>query len=113
MVWKKTLSYGKVQDAARKIGSSLFSFTPPLREALRMTCSQCLELAKNGLIVFRGKDTQKLETFRLDDFTELQYQTQAEIRVKLNVLSVSVLASVRSACDEVLNTDQVYIQSLI
>lgn len=95
-MWKKGLSYGKMSIAAKQLKTSLFLFSPPLRAALFSTRQQFIALSNLGLI-----SLPKNETICLQDFVTLQHKVHAELRAKLEKLSVSVLASVRSACDEV------------
>lgn len=95
-VWKKGLSYGKLHSASKQLQTNLFFFTPPLRAALLGATEQFIMLANAGLISIPANETMKL-----DGFLALQQRVHADLRTKLDRLSLSILTSVRSACDEV------------
>ena len=55
-----------------------------------------MELANTGILAIANN-----QTLKLSEFVELQQQVHVEFQQKLAYLSVSLLASVRAACDEV------------
>jgi hypothetical protein len=82
--------------AAKSLKSGLFYFNTSLRTSLLYTRYQFISLANTGLISVPGNTT-----FKLQDFIALQHEVHRDIRIQLDRLSVSILSSVRTACDEV------------
>ena len=95
-MWKKNISYGKINRAKKALLSCLFVLSPPLRTSLLSTRGQYMELANTGILAIANN-----QTLKLSEFVELQQQVHVEFQQKLAYLSVSLLASVRAACDEV------------
>lgn len=97
-VWRKGLRYGKMENSSNKVENTLFIFNPPLRKALLHVRTMTMPLAQTGML-----SLPKGETFNLEDFLHAQAVIHEELRLKLRQLSVSVLSTVRSACDEVVD----------
>lgn len=97
-MWRKGLRYGKMEKSSQKVENTLFIFNPPLRKALLHVRTMTMPLAQTGML-----SLPKGETFNLDDFVRAQAIVHDELRVKLRQLSASVLSTVRSACDEVVD----------
>lgn len=95
-MWKKNIAYGKLSRAKKVLLNSLFFFSPPLRTSLLSTRKEFIALANTGIIALTRD-----EVLKLHEFAALQQQVHTDFRNKLSSLSVTVLASVRTACDEV------------
>lgn len=95
-MWKKNISYGKINRAKKVLLSQLFFLSPPLRSSLLSTRGQYMALANTGILAVASN-----ETLKLHEFVELQQRVHIQFQDKLTSLSVNLLASVRAACDEV------------
>ena len=84
--------------ASTQLDTNLFLFNPPLRHALLVVRQLSTSLSTTGMLSLPPG-----ETFNLDDFIRAQANVQDELRIKLDELSVTVLSSVRTACDEVVD----------
>lgn len=98
-VWKKDIRYGKMASAAERVEATLFVFNPPLRKALLNVRTMTMPLTKMGMLALPEKDTFDF----LENFVRAQAAVHDDLRFKLRQLSANVLASVRSACDEVVD----------
>eukprot|EP01039_Chlorochromonas_danica_P005727 gene5727-6311_t len=97
-VWRKNLRQGKMTLASESVEANLFLFSPPLRKALLAVRNMTYPLVSLGML-----SLPKNQIFDLEDFVRAQALVHDELRVKLRVLSGSVLTTVRSACDEVVD----------
>eukprot|EP01041_Mallomonas_annulata_P001585 gene1585-3062_t len=95
--WKRGLRLGKVRLASQHLAADLFLFNPPLRAALLSVRQMCAELGTQSLLHLGG------EVNRLEDFIKAQNAVHVSMKTKIELLSASVLATVRSACDEVVD----------
>ena len=84
--------------ASQNVEANLFVFNPPLRKALLSVRQMTIPLANMGML-----SLPKGESFNIDDFVRAQAVVHEELRSKLKALSTSVLTTVRSACDEVVD----------
>jgi dynein heavy chain len=87
-----------MHQAAVNIESTLFVFNPPLRRAMINVREMTIPLTNTGML-----SLPKGQIFDLDDFIRAQAHVHDELRSKLRHLSHSVLNTVRSACDEVVD----------
>jgi len=84
--------------ASTFIESNLFLFSQPLRKALLQVRTMTIPLSNMGMLSLPAG-----VTFDLEDFVRVQGVVHEELRGNLRSLSTSVLATVRSACDEVVD----------
>ena len=79
------------------LASELFLFNPPLRVALLAVRQLCAELGAHSLIQLTG------EVSKLEDFVKVQNSVHIIMKGRIEALSAAVLATVRTACDEVVD----------
>lgn len=84
--------------ASSFIETNLFLFSQPLRKALLQVRTMTIPLSNMGMLSLPAG-----VTFDLDDFVRVQGVVHEELRGNLRSLSANVLATVRSACDEVVD----------
>jgi hypothetical protein len=84
--------------ASNFIEANLFLFNQPLRKALLQVRTMTIPLANMGMLSLPAG-----VTFDMDDFVRVQGVVHEDLRGNLRSLSANVLATVRSACDEVVD----------
>jgi len=84
--------------ASSFIESNLFLFSQPLRKALLQVRTMTIPLSNMGMLSLPPG-----VTFDMEDFVRVQGVVHEELRGNLRSLSASVLTTVRSACDEVVD----------
>ena len=96
--WKQGLRQGKMGLSSDALGDNLFVLCKPLREALLTVRATSMPMATMGML-----DMPPGMIFDLDNFEAMQNAVADDLRTKLEGLSATVLTSVRTACDEVVD----------
>ena len=97
-VWKKSIRSSKIHHSSELLSSNLFIFNSSLRSALLTVRKMSMILVTIGLL-----NWPENTTFDLEDFVRSQNVVHSELRNRLGDLSGNVLATVRAACDEVVD----------